>query len=394
MNDDKTPIDQSARNERLESLRIDPERKLPKRGKGALIFWLVTGVLIGFALSLGMHKGSPPGGATATPVAGSEGAAAGAAPTPAAPPKSDILLTATGYVTPRRRIALSPEVIGIVSWVGIEKGDAVEKGQELVRLDDRQYQAAVREAEARVAVAAARLSEMEAGSRKEEIARQRANVADLEALLVWSNKTLDRQRILVEQGNAESRQKLDDTVSQRDTAAAKLESAEATLDLLLAGVRREVVDAAKAELDAARASLDQSRERLDDTIIRAPSRGTILEKLIEVGELVSPQNFGGTRGARTELLSLADLKELQVEIDVNESDFRKIAMGQKATVFLDAYPDQGYEAFIREIAPEANREKATVQVKVAILAPDAFVLPEMSARVDFLPGTAAPASGG
>lgn len=392
MNDDKTPIEPSTRGERLESLRIDPERKLPRRGKGALLFWLVTGVLIGFALSLGMPKGAPPADGAAAPAAGTDGAT----PTPDAPvpPKSDVLLTATGYVTPRHRIALSPEVIGIVSWVGIEKGDPVEEDQVLVRLDDRLYQAELREAEARLASATARLAELEAGSRKEEIARQRAVVAELEASLLLANKTLDRQRVLVEQGNAESRQRLDDAIGHRDTTAARLEAAKAALDLLLAGERREVIDAARADVEAAKAAVDQSRERLDDTIIRAPSRGTILEKLIEVGELVSPQNFGGTRGARTELLSLADLKELQVEIDVNESDFRKIAMGQKAKVFLDAYPDQGYEAVIREIAPEANREKATVQVKVAILAPDSFVLPEMSARVDFLPGTSAPPAGG
>lgn len=383
MSDDRKSPTTAAQGEQLQSLRIDPERKLPRRSKGAVVFWIVTGVLIGFALSLGMSGGAPKEAA-----AGKDGAPA-ATPKPDAnvAPKSDVLLTATGYVTPRRRIALSPQVIGIVAWVGIEKGDAVEKDQVLVRLDDKEYVAAVQEAEANEAVAAARLAELENGTRKEDIANQRARVAELEAQLKWAESTLARQRVLVEQTNVESRQKLDDMIVERDASAARLDAAKATLEQLVTGARREQIDAARASLDSAKARLVQARERLEDTVIRAPSAGTILEKLIEVGELVSPQNFGGTRGARTELLSLADLKELQVEIDVNESDFRKIARGQKAKVTLDAYSDRSYDAFIREVAPEANREKATVQVKVAILAPDAYVLPEMSARVDFLPGT-------
>lgn len=365
--------------DQLKTLHISPERKLPKRSRAAGFFLLLAGVVIGLAIALGLPKPEKPAAVSA---AEAEATATPEAEEPAR--KGDVILTATGYVTPRRRIALSPQVMGQVVWVGIEKGQQVEKDQVLVRLNDDEYKARLEQMEAQAAAAKARLEMLEAGARKEDIDRARANVAELEALLVQANQTLDRIMVTVNELGAESRQRLDEAQGNRDATQARLDAAKADLARWLAGERKEEIEAARAQYRAAAAAAEVARIQMDDTIIKAPSAGTILEKLIEVGELVSPQNFGGTRGARTELLSLADLSDLQVEVDINESDFQKLTPSTPARVYLDAYPDRAYEAAIREIAPEADRQKATIQFKVTIKSPDEFVRPEMSARVDFL----------
>ena len=362
--------------ERLESLRIDPERKLPRRRRGTLFFALLAGIPIGFAISLAVPGAKP----AATEA---EKAAAATPPAPAEPKAGDTILTASGYVTPRRRIALSPQVNGQVEWVGVEKGQSVVEGQELVRLDDDAYVAQEKQAAALAAVAKARLDLLLAGTRAEDIAAARARVAEQEALIAQAKRTLDRARLASELG-ASDMQSLDDAVGAQESGQARLAAAQAELERAIAGSRTEEVAAARAELQSAEANAEFLAIQRGYTVIKAPSNGTILEKLIEVGDLVSPQNFGGSRGARTELLSIADLGELQVEVDINEADFQKIRMGNPAKVVLDAYPDRIYDASIREIAPEANREKATIQAKVAIKTPDEFIRPEMSARVDFV----------
>lgn len=365
-------------NAQLASLKISPERKMPKRNSFTAYAFLFVGVLVGLALSLALK-----GRDSAETKAAADAKAAPAPTKPAEPKVGDVVLTATGYVTPRRRIALSPQVSGLVVWVGIEKSDIVQKDQILVRLRDVEYKARLAQAEANAANAKARLEELLAGSRIEDINVAKAAVAQQEALLAQAERTLARIKPSVE-AKTESQQRLDDALGNRDAAAAQLLSTQALLARALAGPRSEEIASARATLAAANAATDDARVQLSDTVILAPSKGTVLEKLIEVGELVTPQNFGGARGARSELLSIADLSDLQVEVDVNEVDFQKIKAGNGARVTLDAYPTTVYEASIREIAPAADRQKATVQVKVAIKAPDVKVRPEMSARVDFL----------
>ncbi|MBX7245394.1 MAG: efflux RND transporter periplasmic adaptor subunit [Candidatus Sumerlaeaceae bacterium] len=373
-------------NEKLQSLRIDRERKSPRNGNGMAVVFLIVGIVLGVGATtvLRGRNGKDEKPATAPAVAAPGATTSTATVAKAEPSTGSVVLTASGYVTPRRRVSLSPKVIGKVAWVGIEKGDRVTSGQVLVKLEDRDYQARRAEAAAQVSVAEARVRELQNGARPEERNKARAELNQFMASFRNFERLLQRRIELGEKGGAISKEDVDDARANREVAEARLESAKQSLALIEAGTRQEQIEAAKANLEAAKAQYDVAEINVEDTIIRAPSDGTILEKLIEVGELVSPQNFGGTRGARTELLSLADLSDLQVEVDVNEADFGKVSMGQAAQVVLDAYPDKTYDAKIREIAPEANRQKATVQVKVKILNPDKFVLPEMSARVDLL----------
>jgi len=122
---------------------------------------------------------------------------------------------------------------------------------------------------------------------------------------------------------------------------------------------------------------------LDATEIRVPGDGTILDRNVEQGEMVTT-SFVGDQGAKSFVVTLADLKDIQVELDINQNDFNRIAANQPCTVVTDAYPDRVYNCRVDEISPEANRQKATIQVKVKFLEPDEYIRPDMNARVTFL----------
>ena len=194
----------------------------------------------------------------------------------------------------------------------------------------------------------------------------------------------------------EYRSQYDKAAGQQALAEANLLSTETTLnrqvDLAKSNVQsqqalddaRRARDAANAELRIAKSQVALAQTYLDWCVIRAPIDGTILEKLVEPDELVVPQSFGGTRGPSTALVSLADLNDLQVEIDVNEADLSKLHLQQRCRVSPEAYPEKKYTGFVTEIAPEANRSKGTLQVKVQIENPNGFLTPELTARVEFL----------
>jgi len=144
------------------------------------------------------------------------------------------------------------------------------------------------------------------------------------------------------------------------------------------------VRVAEAQVKETQGQLALIQTYIDWTIIRSPINGVILEKLVDPNELVTPQSFGGTRGPSTALIALADPSDLQVEIDLNEADVAKVYLGQKCRISPEAYPEKTYEGYVAEKAPEASRQKGTLQIKVQIKAPDAFLTPELSAKVDFM----------
>jgi HlyD family secretion protein len=132
-----------------------------------------------------------------------------------------------------------------------------------------------------------------------------------------------------------------------------------------------------------KAALDYAQTQLTATEIKAPVAGTVLERIVERGEMVTPSAFGGS-GARTSVVDLADLTDLQIELDISQADFSRLKIGQKAEIIPDAFPNLRYAGYIAEIAPEANRAKATVQIKVKVDNPNEQLRPEMNARVNFL----------
>ncbi len=241
------------------------------------------------------------------------------------------VLTVSGYIINRERIELSTRFLGVVKWIGVKKGDVVTNGQVVVRLDDAEYRARLAETEGRLAAA-------KVGVAKAELDLHRAE--QLVATKVEMQKTEDDARLQLE--------------------------------------------AAKAQVQEGEGAIQLIKTYLDWCIIRSPIDGVVLEKLVDPNELVVPQSFGGTRGPSTALISVADPKDLQVEIELNEADLSKVSLNQKCRIAPEAYLDRAYEGYVAEIAPEANRQKGTLQIKVQIKNPDKFLTPELSAKVDFL----------
>ncbi len=293
----------------------------------------------------------------------------------------DVILNATGYIVAAHKIQLASKVVGKVAWIGVEKGDRVRKGQEIVRLEDDEYRAQLEQARGQLANLEARRLELENGSRPEEIAVAKANVQQAQAELVNARVQLERTRRLVAEGVL-AKQALDDAEARYDGQQARVASLERSFELVRLGPRAETKAQVDALLREARGRVAFFETQQRNTIIRAPIDGTILERIVELGEFVTT-GFVGDRGAKGYVVSMADLNDLQVELDINQNDFARLGRQQKGIVSTDAYKDREYEGVIEEIAPEANRQKATVQVKVKILAPDEFLRPEMNASVAF-----------
>jgi HlyD family secretion protein len=280
------------------------------------------------------------------------------------------------------KIEVAAKVIGRVKWIGVDKGDRVREGQVIVRLEDDEYQAQLLQAKGQLANLQAKLDEALHGSRPEEVAQALANLNSAKADQDDAKVTLERTRGLVKE-NLAPRQQLDDAQARYDGAVHKVTSLEKTWELLKLGPRQEEIDSLRGQVEQARGAVAYAETNLDNTVIRAPVTGTILERAVEKGEFVTT-SFVGDRGAKGYVVSLADLNDLEVELDINQNDFSKLQSGQHGSVTTDAFPDRKYDGFIKEISPEANRQKATVQIKVKVTRPDDYLRPEMNASVAFV----------
>lgn len=292
------------------------------------------------------------------------------------------ILTAGGYIIPRQKIQLSSKVTGRVASIKAEKGDLVKKGEILVKLEDTEFRAQVEQARGNLQVAQARLKELETGSRPQEVEQAKANVELAEANLRNAKISYDRAVQLFRKGVV-SKGDYDKAQMTYEVAHAQVTEAKKRYELTKIGPRREQIELARGQVEAAKAALMGAETFLEATEIKAPIDGTILEKLVEIGEMVTT-SFVGDRGAKSSVVSLANLNDLQVELDISQSDFNKLSMGQKGIVVPEAFSDRKYDGILVEMAPEANRQKATVQVKVKILNPDKYLRPEMNAKVSFL----------
>jgi HlyD family secretion protein len=291
------------------------------------------------------------------------------------------ILTVTGYIIAAHKIEVASKVIGRVAWIGVEKGDKVRAGQTIVRLEDDEYRAQVLEQQGQLENLEAKLLELKNGSRPEEIAKAKADRDESQADLENAKVTLDRTKQLASEGVL-AKQALDDAQAKYDGAAAKVMSLERTLDLSVLGPRKEEVAQVQGQIEQARGALLYAQTQLDNTLIKAPVTGTILDRNVEKGEFVT-NGFVGDKGAKGYLVTMADLNDLQVELDINQSDFPKLGPQQKGYITTDAYPDRKYDGFIEQVSPEADRSKATVQVKVRVANPDDYLRPDMNATVAF-----------
>jgi RND family efflux transporter MFP subunit len=254
-------------------------------------------------------------------------------------------VTANGYVVARTKASVSAKAAGRLAYLGVSEGSHVERGAVIARLDNADYQAAVAQAQANIASADANIIELRAD--RDQLVRDASRLRDIRA----------RNANLISE-------------QDQETALSKAAQAEARLR------------AAEARKGSAVAALQMAEANNDNTIIRAPFTGTVLRKDAEVGEVVAPSVGGGlTRGA---VVTMADLSTLEVEVDVNEAYIGRIQSGRPARITLDAYPDTAFRGSVRQVVPTADRQRATVQVKVTIADHDPRILPEMGAKVDFI----------
>jgi HlyD family secretion protein len=293
------------------------------------------------------------------------------------------VLSASGYIVAHHKISVNSKVTGRVAWIGVEKGDKVKEGQVLVRLEDQEFQAQYQQARGAVDSAKAGLMQMERGSRPEEIQQADHNLSEARAAAVNDKINLERARDLFAQGVV-SKQSLDDAAAKYDASQQRMNSLQQSFQLAKLGPRSEEVLRARGDLLQAEGQMAYAKSQLDATVIRAPVSGTILERTAEKGELVTAQFASGAEGGpRGSVVALADLNDIQVELDIAQDDFAKLSPKQEGIVTLDAFKDRSYKGEIAEMSPEANRQKATVQVKVQILRPDSYLRPEMNASVQF-----------
>src|ERR1700693_4781060 len=293
------------------------------------------------------------------------------------------VLSASGYIVAHHKISVNSKVTGRVAWIGVEKGDKVKEGQVLVRLEDQEFRAQYEQARGAVDSAKARLLQNEHGSRPEEIQQADHNLSEARASAMNDKINLDRARDLFAQGVV-SKQSLDDAAAKYDASQQRMNSLQQSFQLAKLGPRSEEGQRARGDLLQAEGQMAYAKSQLDATVIRAPVSGTILERTAEKGELVTAQFASGAEGGpRGSVVALADLEDIQVELDIAQDDFAKLSPKQEGTVTLDAFRDRSYKGEIAEMSPEANRQKATVQVKVQILKPDSYLRPEMNATVQF-----------
>ena len=244
-------------------------------------------------------------------------------------PTGQTVLAASGYVVAQRKASVASKGTGRLVYLGVVEGDQVMKGQVIARIEDEDIKA--------------------------QVAQAKANLMLSEAELTDAENSYYRQNELLKTGSG--------TKLEFDAADARLKRV-------------------KASIEVAKALLLSSEVSLENTLIRAPFNGTVLTKNADIGEVVAP--FAASASSRAAVVTIADMTSLQVEADVSESNIQKIKVNQECSVALDAYPNVKYPAYVDKIVPTADRAKATVMVKIGFKQYDSNVLPEMSAKVQFL----------
>jgi RND family efflux transporter MFP subunit len=315
----------------LSALRIDPE----ERGSGGASrrWWISAGAVALLSLLLmaawALTRKVSVEIATARPAWGLEAAT---------------VLNASGYVTARRKATVAAKVTGRVSEVLVEEGMHVAQGQVLARLDDSDARAAYEAAVADRLVAAAALPKL------------RVDLAEAE-------RELSRTSALAADGYADQQ---------------SLDRARASVD----GLKAQVI-LQKDQVKAAEARMAVARRDIDNCVIRAPFAGVAVSKDAQPGEMVSPVSAGGGF-TRTGICTIVDMSSLEIEVDVNESSIAKVEPGQEVMATLDAYPGWQIPCKVRTVIPTADRQKATVKVRIAFDRLDPRILPDMGVKVAFL----------
>ena len=316
----------------LAGLRI--ERKPERRAFGRWVVWLIVILLLiggGGGLAAWLMRERPIEVQAATVNQRAAGAQAA-------------VLNASGYVTARRRATVSSKITGKVIEVNVEEGMAVKEGQVLARLDDSSAKAALGLAQAQMAASEHAVTE-------NQIHLKQAGI------------NLDRAKKLYSSG-----------------AGPETDVEQAQLDVDTTQARITLLD---EQVKVAEQQVNVAETDLDNTIIKAPFTGIAITKDAQPGEMVSPVSAGGGF-TRTGICTVVDMKSLEIDVDVNESYIGRVKPGQDVTATLDAYPDWQIPARVITLVPTADRQKATVEVRIAFKQLDPRILPDMGIKVTFL----------
>ena len=253
-------------------------------------------------------------------------------------------LNASGYVTPRQRATIAAKITGRVTAVFFDEGTRVKENQLLATLDDSDYKKALDSAKADRNSAEAAIADFQVQLRNAEIELKRAQ------------------------------QLFDAKIGTQEA----LDNASTTADSL-----RAKIALAKQQVAASDARVGEAQQAVDNCIIRAPFAGIVVSKDAQVGEMVSPNSAGGGF-TRTGIATIVDMNSNEIEVDVNEAYIARVKEGQAVKATLDAFPDAPYNAKVRTVIPTADRQKATVKVRISFLKLDDKILPDMGVKVAFL----------
>jgi HlyD family secretion protein len=332
----------------LAALRIPQEDRGGRRGKTGIIVAIVA--IVAVLGSAGWYWS-----------ANLQAAAVKVAPAtvkPGGPSAPGAVLNASGYVVARRRATVSSKVTGKVMDVLIEEGHPVREGQILAHLDDTEPRASLALAEAQLASA-------------------RKAAAEDQARLQQAELTLQRRQQLLKEAVV---------------GKAELDDAQASVDSLKARIAYT-----EQQIGVAESQVNLQKTSLANMVVRAPFSGVVISKDAQPGEMISPVSAGGGF-TRTGIGTIVDMSSLEIEVDVNETYINRVSPGQKVEAVLDAYQDWRIPAHVITTIPSADRQKATVKVRIAFEKTDPRILPDMGVKVSFLrdepAGQAAPAAAG
>jgi len=254
------------------------------------------------------------------------------------------ILNASGYVTPRRRATIAAKITGRVTGVFFDEGTHVHAGQLLATLDDSDTKRAL-------------------DSAKADRDASQAAIADFQVQLKFAQIQLRRADQLQKAGIQ--------TQEQLDTASTNADSLQAKIEL------------AKQQVQSTEARIREAQQAVDNCVINAPYDGIVVSKDAQVGEMVSPISAGGGF-TRTGIATIVDMNSNEIEVDVNESYIARVKDRQKVTAILDAYPNWEIPSHVRTVIPTADRQKATVKVRISFDKLDPRILPDMGIKVTFL----------
>lgn len=329
--------------EQLDALRIDESERYSGGGAGRIVLWILVVVLLGIIIAAGwyyLQRQRAPAEAPPIRVA-----------TAQSPRLADSgVLDASGYVVARRLATVSSKVTGRVEQVLIEEGMAVQQGELLATLDDSSVRPLLALAESQLEAARKGLAETEV--RLEEAQRQLRRTQQL------------RERQLVSE-------------SALDTARAEVDALDARLN------------ASRSNVEVAARTVALRRQELADLEIRAPFSGVVVAKNAQPGEMISPISAGGGF-TRTGIGTIVDMESREIEVDVNEAFINRVTPQQRVITLLDAYPDWEIPGSVINIVPTADRQRATVKVRIAFDQLDPRILPDMGVKVRFLERNSVP----